>query len=286
MRGLGIGIMCALMLAVAVPAQADHRDVQVVMCRDVRNGDPVGSGAAFTGTDPKACVHVVLRDVRTSHVIRVEVSRPNGSIYRTWRMTTNQAPPGRYYPKYRMWWCVTIAGREPSFTLGQWGVKVLIDGQTVSATGFPILGLGVAETEKAQARLDALKGRVDGNPADAEARLDLADALIGLNQLDEAITQLQKALELDTKSAGAHGLLGFVYYRRGRWDDAERSFLDALHLDDDVASWHYYLALVYSEKGDKAKAIEHLRRVVQLAGSDTSLGKDAMDELAQLGATP
>jgi hypothetical protein len=283
-KSIGLLVLLTL-LAVAAPARADHRDMHVVMCRDVRDGDPVGTVAVFTGTDPQTCVHVTLVEVTRSHVVRVEVSRPNGSIYRTMQTRTREASPGRYYPKYRVWWCLSIAKREPSYTVGQWGVRVLIDGQLVATTGFQILGLGTAQVEKAQARLHALQDKVEANPADLEARLDLADALIDLDQLDEATVQLQKALDQDPDLARAHAQMGFVQYRRQRWDDAERSFLHALKLRDDSAWTHFFLARVYVEKGEKIKAIEHFRKTIQLAG-DTSLGKDATDELAQLGAVP
>lgn len=277
-----VGMLLAMLLPPA-PAQADHRGAEVVMCRDVRNGEPVGKVAAFTGTDPQTCVHVTLVNVSRSHLIRVEVSRPNGSIYRTTQLRTDQAPAGRYYPKYRVWWCLTIADREPSYTPGQWGMRVLVDGRVVATTGFEILGLGTADVEKAQARLQTFKARVEAEPTDVEARLDLADALIDSNQLDEAIVQLHKALELDPKVAQTHALLGFVHYRQGQWDDAERSFLQALGLEGDSAWTHYYLARVYVQKGNTTKAIEHFKKVIQVAG-DTSLGREAMEELAQLGA--
>lgn len=276
-------LVAAVILTAAVrPVHADHHDVEVVVCRDVRNGEPVGRVSVFTGTDPHLCIHVTLFEVTQSHVIRWEVSRPNGSVYRSSQLTTDMPGPGSYYPRYRVWWCPSIVNREPSFTLGQWNVGVSIDGRPVRTVGFNIIGVGAGDVEKAQARVQALRTRVLANPADARAHLDLAEALVDLNQLDEAIAELHRVVDLDAQLARGHGLLGFAYYRQGLWDDAERSFLQMLRLQEDDDWAHFLLARVYVEKGDKTKAIEHFRRVVQLAG-DTSLGKDALEELAKLG---
>jgi tetratricopeptide (TPR) repeat protein len=267
----------------SVPAGADTGGVQVVVARDIRNGGPVGVESAFTGTDPQACVHVTLLDVDNSHLVRAVAYRPDGSVYESIQTRTSTPPYRQYYPKYRVWWCLPIAEHEPAFRVGEWRVDVFVDGRLARTVGFQILGTGVAQEEKIAARLQTLQARVDANPSDPRAHLDLAEAYIDQHKLDEAAAQLQRAIALDPGLAPAHAVLGYVNLRQGHLEEAERKLLQAVRLSDDYAWAHYQLAVVYKAKGDTARATEQFQRVVRLAG-DTSIGKSAQEELAKLGA--
>lgn len=260
-------------------------DVKVVVSRDVRNGDPVAVVSAFTGTDPQVCLHVTLFDVTNSRLVRVEVYRPDGSTYRTDQIKTEYPGHGYTFTRYRTWSCLAIADHEPAFTVGRWSVRVLVDGQVAQTVGFDIIGVGAEGEAKMQARLEAMKARVEANPSDPWAHVDLANALIDLKEFNDAMTELHRALEFDPQSAHAHALLGYLYSRQGDLDKAEQSLQQATQIDDNYAWAHFQLALVYKDKNDTGKAIEHFRRVIRIAG-DTSLGKTAQDELAKLGAAP
>jgi tetratricopeptide repeat protein len=290
-RRVAIGCIIVIMgsaaavVTASAPAGADTGQVQVIVARDIRNGDPVGVESAFTGTDPQACVHVTLIDVDNSRLVRVVVYRPDGSVYESTQMKTDTPPPHRYYPKYRVWWCLPIAEHEPAFRVGEWRVDVFVDGRLARTVGFQILGTGVGQDEKMGARLQMLQARVDADPSDPRAHLDLAEAYIDLHKLDEATAQLQRAIALNPGLAPAHAVLGYVNFRQGHLEEAERSLLQAVRLRDDYTWAHYQLALVYKAKGDTARASEQFQRVVRLAG-DTSIGKSAQEELAKLGAAP
>ena len=273
----------AALLVPVEPARAELSRTEVALCRDVRNGDPVGSGAAFTGTDPQVCIHVTLYEASMSHVVRYEVSRPDGSLYDTWENRTEAAPYNQYYPKYRTWNCLYIADHEPAFTVGDWKVRVLIDGRVASTTAFQILSEGAGGPEKMRAQLETLQSRVDASPTDPSARVALAEAHIRLNEFDEAKVQLTRATELDPQWAPPYAILGYVQHREGNLDEAERNLLRAIRLQDDYSWAHLQLGRVYKDKGDTPKAIEQFRRVVQLERT-TSLRKDAEEELAKLGA--
>ena len=288
-----VAIVCAVVMmgavaavaARSVPAGADTGQVQVVVARDIRDGDPVGVESAFTGTDPQACVHVTLTDVDSSRLVRAVVYRPDGSLYESSQTRTPTPPYHHDSPKYRVWWCLPIAEHEPAFRVGEWRVDVFVDGRLARTVGFEIVGMGVGEEEKLSARLQTLQARVDANPSDPSARLDLAEAYIDAHKLDDAATQLQRAIALDPQMESAHAVLGYVNLRQGRLDEAERNLLQAVKLRDGYTWAHYQLALVYKAKGDTARATEEFRRVVRLAG-DTSIGKSAQEELAKLGAAP
>jgi tetratricopeptide (TPR) repeat protein len=93
-----------------------------------------------------------------------------------------------------------------------------------------------AQDEKSILRLaeiDAQKGNaeqsyneytkaVELQPADADAKLGLAKALLGMNQSDKALPLLEQAVQLEPTNTTAHYRLATLYRTMGRADDAKR----------------------------------------------------------------
>lgn len=89
--------------------------------------------------------------------------------------------------------------------------------------------------EKAECRLadiDAVKGNstqaydeyskaVDLQPEDADAKLGLAKTLIDMNQQGKAQVLLEQAIQLEPTNPAAHYLLGTLYRKEGRVDEAK-----------------------------------------------------------------
>lgn len=63
---------------------------------------------------------------------------------------------------------------------------------------------------------------VDLQPADADAKLGLANVLIEMNQQDKALTLLEQIIQSDPANATAHYRLGMIYRKNGRLEDAQR----------------------------------------------------------------
>jgi tetratricopeptide (TPR) repeat protein len=90
--------------------------------------------------------------------------------------------------------------------------------------------------EKSECRLgeiDAEKGNttqayaefskaVELQPADVDAKLDLASLLIKMDQPDKALPQLEQIVQMDPTNFTAHYRLGMLYRKSGRLDDAKR----------------------------------------------------------------
>jgi tetratricopeptide (TPR) repeat protein len=88
-----------------------------------------------------------------------------------------------------------------------------------------------AGTERASEVESILAAAVARIPNDAELRIRLARARIGLDRLDEANSQVDEALRLEPQSRGARILKFNLLARTGRWDAARELMDDIAALD-------------------------------------------------------
>jgi tetratricopeptide (TPR) repeat protein len=81
---------------------------------------------------------------------------------------------------------------------------------------------------------------------------------------DIGMEELEKAVNLDPKSADAQGLLANAYRKQGRTEDAKKEFQQAMDLDDEDWRWPYLMGAMQIDTGD-------------FTGAEKSL-KDALDK--------
>jgi protein O-GlcNAc transferase len=115
-----------------------------------------------------------------------------------------------------------------------------------------------------------------------EAYEEIGDNYISLNQLAKAEKALRKAIEIDSKSANAAYLLGFLFSCRRDW----RNSIDFLEKADELKPNHpeilRCLGWSYAMNGDRGKGIIILERAKTLAPNDvfvlTDLGVCYLNE--------
>lgn len=101
-------------------------------------------------------------------------------------------------------------------------------------------------------------------------RLELAEAYLTLNRLDEAIDQLKQIVEWAPYDDYYHIRLAAAYLRSERWDDAIAVMEQAIRLRPRNASYHCLLGLLYLLTGKREKAMFHLQFRWQLDQYDWS----------------
>lgn len=85
-------------------------------------------------------------------------------------------------------------------------------------------------------------------------------------ELDEAIEEYKKAVELNPNHLKAHMNLGAAYMRQEKYDQAIDQFSTVVKLNYYHANAHYNLGYIYVLKGEKEKAQEELK-VLKMIGS-------------------
>jgi thioredoxin-like negative regulator of GroEL len=131
------------------------------------------------------------------------------------------------------------------------------------ASAHRALARSLREKGRLDAAQDELKKAIEQDPTNREIFLDLAELNILTKDLDAADANIQKVLEAQADHRRAKQLKGIVLFYRGKYDDALVLLEQALVLNPNPEQAHYYLGLIYEQKGDQAKAIEHYREALR-----------------------
>ena len=107
----------------------------------------------------------------------------------------------------------------------------------------------------------------------------IALALAGL--YEQAVTEFNKAIELDPEYAMAYNNRGNAYWNRGNFDRAIADYDKAIELDPEYAEAYGNRGFVYYLKGELTKAISDLEKCLELS-DDPGVVAKAQQLLDQL----
>jgi len=83
-------------------------------------------------------------------------------------------------------------------------------------------------------------------------------------ELDNAIGEYKKILEISPESRDAHFNLGYLYALKGNLESAVREYEEDLNIDPNDKQAHYNLAIIYHKSlKDEEKAQEHYRKFLE-----------------------
>jgi Tfp pilus assembly protein PilF len=124
---------------------------------------------------------------------------------------------------------------------------------------------------RAVANLEAI---VAQTPNLASARVKLAEAMAANDQLDEAIEELQVALQIEKDNADALTDLGLIAMQRAQWTQAEAYWIklvgilggaDMSSKNTALADVYYYLGSTYVEEKRYEDAVANLKKSLSIA---------------------
>jgi TolB-like protein/Flp pilus assembly protein TadD/predicted Ser/Thr protein kinase len=90
--------------------------------------------------------------------------------------------------------------------------------------------------------------------------------LTATGRLDEALQEMQKALELEPASLVMNTFMGATLYYAGRYDEAIDQCRKTIEMDPTFAVAHWHLGLAYEQKHVFDAAIEELQKATSLSG--------------------
>ncbi|HET9531740.1 MAG TPA: tetratricopeptide repeat protein [Blastocatellia bacterium] len=140
------------------------------------------------------------------------------------------------------------------------------------------------------------KRSIELNPNYAVAALWHTVYLIATSRFDEAVKEINRALNIDPLSLIINTISGWPFYFSRRHDEAIAMYRKALEIEHSYFTAHFLLGNAYEQKGELDKALESLQKARQLdqtamtlAGLGRAYGrlgsrKKAMEVLDELDA--
>ncbi|HMO81828.1 MAG TPA: tetratricopeptide repeat protein [Pyrinomonadaceae bacterium] len=128
----------------------------------------------------------------------------------------------------------------------------------------------------------AFQAAIKLSPDSFLALLNRGMVNVGLERYGEAVPILRKALKINESSEVAHYFLGQALANLGLFDEAEKSLQIALRSgNENMKEAHRILAIIYSSKGDRGRAINHLETYLRLnpLSPDADKLRAALDKL-------
>jgi serine/threonine-protein kinase len=136
------------------------------------------------------------------------------------------------------------------------------------------------ELEKA---VDEYKRALEMEPGNVDALTNLGVVYYNLGQLDDAVEQYSKALEVAPDDADIHSNLAAAYVQMNQLDKALEQYLTAVEKNAELAEAHFGLGVVYLQLNEKEKAIEAFERFRELdTGRDPMASSQVEQYLQQL----
>jgi tetratricopeptide (TPR) repeat protein len=118
-----------------------------------------------------------------------------------------------------------------------------------------------AELDKAVSNLEK---SVELKQDYAPARFLLVQVYDRQGKLADAIKKAEELVILNNQDTGALFQLGFLYYKAGRYGDSKAVFERTAELAPNYSNARYFLGLIYDREGDKAKALEQFEKIAEL----------------------
>jgi tetratricopeptide (TPR) repeat protein len=128
-----------------------------------------------------------------------------------------------------------------------------------------------------------IRHRLEKNPADFEAHMNLGAIELTRLNAQAAVTELREAVRLDAARPEAHNMLGLALAATGRNSEAVEQYVLALRARPAYSSARYNLAVALAKAGRVDDAVDNLRRVLADYPEDAVAKRHLADALTLRG---
>lgn len=126
------------------------------------------------------------------------------------------------------------------------------------------LGNDLLQKGQADEAITNYEKAIQIDPSYTEALLDLGNAFLQKGEMDRAMGQYQKTLGINPRHAEAHSNLGFVLHQEKRLDEAIAQYLEALEIKPDMLETRLNLGVAFQQKGELDKALDQFQKAVDI----------------------
>lgn len=121
-----------------------------------------------------------------------------------------------------------------------------------------------AQSKQYDQALSTLDKAIDIDSSSAPLYNSKGNVYLRRQQYDEAISQYQQAIQHDAHYAIAYNNLGKTYYSKNQLDKAREHYEYAIQLMDQYSDAHFNLGILLAKLGENKQAIEHLKKTLTI----------------------
>ncbi|MCI0414606.1 protein kinase [bacterium] len=144
---------------------------------------------------------------------------------------------------------------------------------------------GLAQTYLIQQKTDKAEGAYEKllalEPENIPATYNLGVIQNLSNKREAAKESFKKVIRLNPNYAEAYNNLGAIYLMEGQLPQSIQENEKALQLKPDLAAAHYSLFLAYELQKNNARAVDHLKRYLELTGDDDPALKEKLKQYSR-----
>ncbi|NVN98003.1 MAG: PEP-CTERM system TPR-repeat protein PrsT [Geobacteraceae bacterium] len=130
---------------------------------------------------------------------------------------------------------------------------------------FYYLGLCYYNQNNLELALSQFRRILDVNPSAPQARLLIGIILLKQKRVDDSIAELRKLLQINPGFALAHNILGSSYMAKGLYDEGMKELNRSLELDPKIVDAHMKKGVFFFSKGQLKEAETELVSAVNIA---------------------
>jgi tetratricopeptide (TPR) repeat protein len=140
-----------------------------------------------------------------------------------------------------------------------------------SVMAFHHLGLVYMKAGRIDEAITALKRAIEIDDLSSESMINLGAIYFGQGDLDKAQEMNEKAVKVNAESAQAHANLGLIWQQKSDFDKAIAAYERAIQHNPKLASAWMNLTSVLTMKGEDERAVKAARKGLEL-DPDSPLG--------------
>jgi tetratricopeptide (TPR) repeat protein/beta-lactamase regulating signal transducer with metallopeptidase domain len=248
-----------------LPEKAFEFDVTEKKDQDNFSGISSEGTAVRTETSDKPILKSVSPAIVMAHA---GIQTPENPEKKTESVGATQAPVLNIDGEYR----VVQAREEPPVDLSLNEADIqetrVIEPESEDAAEYISLGVSCFKKGEITDAMTHLNRAIDLDPGKAVAYFARGSVYYELDQLDNAVSDYTKAIQIDPEFAVAYQNRGSVYVKLDRFDDAISDYSKAIQVKPDFALAYRDRGSVYGKRGRSSRAISDYSKAIELNPED------------------
>jgi len=160
-------------------------------------------------------------------------------------------------------------------------LEIAVDFKEAQFISYTYRGISHLEKEQIDDAISDFNKAIELNPRNAAAYISRGIAYYKQGQIDQAISDYDKAIEINPEYAEAYYNRGNAFGKQGQFDQAISDYNKAIEINPEYAEAYLGRGLAYDEKSQYDQAIADFNKAIEL-NPEATVAKESRDHTIQI----